>query len=73
MMEISVGTGILASVVFLAFIGLSIATLIMWVRDIEGCGIELSTLLFMALTVGVAIFLAIIIGIVPANLGIFGS
>ena len=75
-MEISAGTGILASVVFIVLIGLSIVTLIMFSRDTEIVGlsgIERSTILFAVFTLVVAIFLAIILGFVPADLGISES
>lgn len=64
MMGLSVGSGILGSVVFLVLIGLSIFTLILWKDQVEGVGETFSTFAFTTLTVAVAFFLAFVLGLV---------
>jgi len=64
MIGLSVGSGILASVVFLVLIGLAAFTLILWKDVVDGTGVAFSTIAFTSLTVAVAYFLAFVLGFV---------
>ena len=62
MLELSIGTGILAAVVFLVFIGLTIFSIILWKDVVDGMGVFFSTAAFTLLTAIAGYFLANIVG-----------
>ena len=67
MAELSVGSGILAAVVFIVFIGLAIFTIILWKDAIEAKGEPFSIITFTFLTIAVGIFLSAILGLVDLS------
>ena len=67
MAELSVGSGILAAVVFVVFIGLAIFTTILWKDAIDAKGEPFSIITFSALTIAVGVFLAAILGFVDLH------
>ena len=64
MTELSVGSGILATVVFIVFIGLVIFSIVFWKDAIDGTGNTFIIITFTSLTVAVGVFLAGILGFV---------
>jgi len=64
MTELSVGSGILASVVFIVFISLVLFTITLWKDAVDGIGETFSIITFTALTMAVGVFLAGILGFI---------
>lgn len=64
MIELSIGAGILAAVVFLVLMGLTAFTIILWKDVVDGTGVFFSTTAFTSLTLVTGYFLAYIIGLV---------
>ena len=62
MAELSVGSGILAAVVFVVFTGLAIFTITLWKDAINASGEPFSIIMVSALTIAVGVFLAAILG-----------
>ena len=67
MAELSVGSGILAAVVFIVLIGLAIFTIILWKDAINTRGEPFSIITFTALTIAVGVFLAAILGFIDLS------
>ena len=64
MTDLSVGSGILASVIFIVFIGLTIFSILLWKDVVEGTGVLFSTAAYTGLTVAVGGFLAFFLGLI---------
>jgi tellurite resistance protein TehA-like permease len=67
MLDLSVGSGILAAVVFIVFIGLVIFTIILWKDAVDTTGEPFSIITFTALTAAVGVFLAAILGFIDLH------
>jgi tellurite resistance protein TehA-like permease len=67
MLDLSVGSGILAAVVFIVFIVLIIFTLTLWKDAVDSRGVPFSIFTFTALTLAVGMFLAAILGFIDLD------
>jgi tellurite resistance protein TehA-like permease len=67
MLDLSVGSGILAAVVFIVLIALIVFTLILWKDAVDSTGEPFSIFTFTALTLAVGMFLAAILGFVDLD------
>jgi len=64
MTDLSLGSGILAAVVFIVFIGLSVFAIILWRDAVDGHWETFSIITFTSLAIAVGVFLAVILGFI---------
>jgi len=67
MLDLSVGSGIFAAVVFIVFIALMLFTIILWKDAVDSSGQPFSIFTFTALTLAVGMFLAAILGFIDLD------